>query len=237
MKKGKIAYRFKESYYPGNILYINLIANYSCVNDCKFCGRPRTKEEIGRPNIYEEETDSFLYLPKSPSIDEIMADIEKEIKPEDTELAFVGLGEPLIYLPKVVEVIKKVKERYNIKTRVNTGGLVRCMYPNANPTELLEQTGLDEIRISLNAVNKIEYDELCKPVFDNAFPNLVSFVQECVNSKIKTYISFVVDFKDEIVKTRSQEEYTTFALSLGVNPGNIIFRKYRPPLISQNLQI
>lgn len=224
IKKGKIAYRFETPEYPGNILYVNLIAKYSCINDCLFCSRPRTKEDIGKANIYEKKADSFLYLPNSPSIDEIMESIDKEIKKDDEELAIIGLGEPLIYFPKVIEVIKKVKENYKIKTRIDTNGLIKCMFDN--PTQKLEKAGLDEIRISLNETNKEDYNKLCRPRFKNAYKKLIEFVKECNNSTIDTYVSFVIDF----IKSKSREEYTNYALSLGRKKENIILRKYVPPI-------
>jgi len=226
--KGKITYRFETPVYPENILYVNLVDNYRCVNDCLFCSRPRNKKSIGNPNIYERKTGSFLFLSKSPSIEEIINSIDSEIKKDDKEIAIIGLGEPLIYLPKVAAVIKRVKSKYNIKTRVDTNGLVKCMYEN--PVNQLEQAGLDEIRISLNALNEQEYNQLCRPKFKDAFQNLVSFVKECVNSKIETYTSFVTDFDFENIENKNKKKYIDFATSLGVKSKNVILRKYIKPL-------
>ncbi len=226
---GKIAYRFETPAYPGNVLYVNLVANYSCINDCLFCSRPRDKEEFGKPNIYEKKAESSLFLPKSPSIDEIMDSINSEIREDDQELAIIGLGEPLIYLPKVVDVIKRVREKYGVRTRVDTNGLVKSMYEN--PTEQLVEAGLDEIRISFNAVTEEEYNQLCRPKVKNAFPNLVDFVRECASSEIDTSVSFVVGFHQEGMRRRTNQEYVDFALSLGVKEENIILRKYVPPIL------
>lgn len=229
-KQGKIAYRFETPIYPGHIVYINLVDNYKCVNDCSFCTRPRTKEDVGKPNIYEQKAGTPLYLEKSPTVDQIMEAVSSEIKEGDQEVAIIGLGEPLIYLPKVAEAIRRIKEKYNIKTRLDTNGLVKCMYPNEDPAKLLKQSGLDEIRISLNAVNKTEYDQLCRPKFKNAFENLVSFIGECANSNIDTYVSFVVGFEADGISQRTKQEYQDFAASLGINPDHIIFRDYVKPI-------
>lgn len=220
----KIAYRFKSPIYQGEILYVNLIAGYSCTNDCIFCSRPRRKEQIGKPNIYEKKAGSSLYLAESPTVEEVMESIDKEIKSADKEIAIIGLGEPLIYLPKVVEVISKIKAKHDIITRVDTNGLVRCRHKDA--AEQLEKAGLDQIRISLNAINKKEYGQLCNPQYADGFPNLVSFVKECVRSNIETYVSFIVGFEDGAIKSRSKAEYEKFATSLGVKPENIIFRNH-----------
>ncbi len=232
-RKGEIAYRFESSVSPGKILYVNLIANYSCINDCLFCARPRGKEEIGKPNIYERGAGASLFLAKSPSVDQIMDSIKAGVRNDDSELAFVGLGEPLIYLPKVIKVIKQAKERYNLRTRIDTNGLAGCMFDN--PVGKLEEARLDEIRISLNAINKQEYNKLCRPSFDNAYPSLVNFVKECVNSAIDTRVSFVLGFEHEGIRERTKEEYLEYAQSLGVKPKDIIFRYYMKPIVERSL--
>ena len=109
-EKGKIAYRFSAPAYPENTLYLNIIVNYACTNNCRFCSRPRKSEDIGEPNIYEKKAGSFLFLPTPPSIEEVMAAIDEEIKPDDKEIAIIGVGEPLIYAGKVLEIIRRVKE-------------------------------------------------------------------------------------------------------------------------------
>ena len=230
VKPGKIAYRFETPIYPGHIVYVNLVDNYKCVNNCSFCTRPRTKKDIGKPNIYEQKAGTSLYLKKSPTVDQIMKAVSSETKEGDQEVAIIGLGEPLIYLPKVAEAIRRIKEKYNIKTRLDTNGLVKCMYPNEDPAKLLKQSGLDEIRISLNAINKTEYNQLCRPRFEDAFENLVSFIQECKNSGIDTYVSFVINFEANGLTQRTKQEYQKFATSLGINPDHIIFREYVKPI-------
>ena len=231
MKKGKIVYKFTTPHYPNpNILYINLIARYSCTNDCLFCSRPRKKEDIGKGNIYEKKAQSFLYLSKSPSIKRIMDELDKKIKKTTEEIAIIGLGEPLIYFKKIVRLLKEIRKKYpeeqgyKYKTRVDTNGLVKCMFDD--PIKKLEEAGLENIRISLNAINEQEYNQLCRPKFHNAFPDLVSFVREGVNSSIDTLVSFVTDFEHEKLKKRTGEEYIEFAKSLGVKDKNIILRKY-----------
>jgi len=224
--KGKVVYRFETPRYPGGILYVNIIDKYECVNNCHFCGRPRTPAEFGKQNIYEKKAGCSLYLERSPLPDRVMREIDREIRPDDKELAFVGLGEPLIRLPTVVEVTRRTKEKYPLRTRVDTNGLAKFMYKN--PAKRLETAGLDEIRISLNAINEREYEKLCRPKFKHAFPKLIEFVRECASSRIDTHVSFVVGFEDGEVKTRTPEEYAAFAESLGIRPEKTIFRDYVP---------
>jgi TatD family-associated radical SAM protein len=228
--QGKIAYRFETPIYPGKIVYINLVSNYQCVNDCEFCSRPRTKEDIGKSNIYEQKAGTSLYLKESPSTEQIVKAVESEIRDDDQEIAIIGLGEPLIQLKKVVEVIKQIKEKYHIKTRLDTNGLVKCMYPDQDPAKLLKEAGLDEIRISLNAINEEEYNQLCNPQFKDAFKKLVDFIKECQNFGIDTYISFVINFESKNIQSKSKQTYEKFANSLGIKSDHIIFREYVKPI-------
>lgn len=224
--KGSITYRFTTPYYPGCILYVNMIGRYACQNNCRFCARPRTKEEIGKPNIYEAKAASFLYLPKAPSVGRIIKSIQKDIRKDDCEIAIIGLGEPLLYLPKAVELIARIKSEYpHIKVRVDTNGLAKCLFEK--PAEKLARAGLDEIRISLNAINEREYDELCRPGVKAAFPNLISFIKDCIREGIDTRVSFIVGFEKS---GRNDQELVDFAVSLGVKPEKVLLRQYQPPI-------
>ncbi len=215
-----ITYKFTTPVYPADILYVNIIPLYSCTNDCVFCSRPRHGQ---KKNIYEEKAGTSLWLPTLPTIDEIVNAIEIDIKPTDTEIAFIGLGEPLQFLPTVIEVLRYIKDKYHIKTRIDTNGLVTDRYPHA--TQQLSPY-VDEIRISLNATTSEDYNALCRPKTKNAFKHVVSFVQQCKAVGIETYVSFVVDFK--LSKTR--EEYKEFAQSLGIQEDHVICREYVKPI-------
>jgi len=213
----KIVYRFETPVYPGDILYINLIEKYSCINDCLFCFRPRTKEDVGKPNIYEKKAGSFLYLEKSPSIEELQKAIKKELKENDKEIAIIGLGEPLLYANKVIALVNWIKSNYNLKVRIDTNGV--C---DKNIVSKLENAGLDEIRISLNAIDEKSYNQLCRPKVTNGFNLHIEFVKACVNSNINTYVSFVIGFR----LSKTKEEYLEFAKSLGIEDNKVIFREF-----------
>jgi hypothetical protein len=52
-------------------------------------------------------------------------------------------------------------------------------------------------------------------------------VNDCVSERIKTFVSFVVNFADGEVRTKSPEEYTEFArLRFGLRPESVIIRDY-----------
>lgn len=230
MVMNNITYRFSTPIYPSNILYVNIVANYNCINDCVFCSRPRNKKDFGKENIYEQKAGTSLYLKKSPSFNEIKKQIDKNIQKNDKELAIIGLGEPLIYLPKVLQIIKYVKSKYNVKIRVDTNGLVNCIYKNA--AKRLKNAGLDEIRISLNAINEKDYNKLCRSKYKNAFPKLIDFIKECIKEKIDTHVSFVINYKNKKLKidTSNKNNFIKFAKSIGIKKENIILRNYVPEI-------
>lgn len=242
--EGSIVYSFATPYDPkADILYINVVPKYSCVNSCRFCSRIDAMK--GKPNIYEQKAGVKLYLSKSPSVDEVVKEIDSKRKRDifrrTKEVAFVGLGEPLLKFELVKDSIKGIREiGYKGKIRLDTNGLVKCWYGyfpfgcleiiERYPTKELRQAGLDEIRISVNATSEEEYQELCRPPYDNAFRNLCDFVRDCIKAGIKTKASFVTNFEDRKVKSKTPKEYKNFAISLGIKPKDVILRKYVRPI-------
>jgi len=230
---GKIVYRFKES---KNILYINLVARYSCTNDCVFCDRPKEGQVSLQQNVYES-VPGELYLSKSPGIDEIFAALETELRPSDSEICIVGLGEPLLQFKKVSKLLRTIKfcasDRFT--TRINTNGLVDCFHNNGKYSNAMELaiSGLDAIKISVNAVNADDYAKLCrshlKVPSEEIFDKLISFAQGCKENRIDTYLSFVTDFSNGEVSSRSAEDYLRFAASIGFEENHVILRKYIAP--------
>ena len=203
-------------------LYVNLIEKYNCTNHCLFCGRPSNHLPLEENNIYEPGIS--LYLSKLPLFDEIMNSIESELRPSDEYLSFVGLGEPLLNLPVVVDVIREVNQRFNIKTNVNTNGTAEMMYKNS--VKQLKNAGLNRISISLNAINEKEYNILCRPKLDNTFNYVVNFIEECNKSTIDTCVSFITGYSNSNVIHRTKQEYLDFILSLGLTEQQVNWRLY-----------
>jgi TatD family-associated radical SAM protein len=225
----ELTYRFETPAYPGNILYVKAVTQYQCTNDCLFCSRPRNGVQ-DKENIYERKAGTSLYIAKTPTIDEVMKSIDQNIKDDDEELVLIGLGEPLINLNLVLGVIKRTKAKYEIRTRVDTDGVLNGKYDNL--AERLEKTGLDRINISLNAINEREYNALCQPKLKESYQNLLDFIRDCNASPIDTFVSFVVDFVDENtgIKTRPKEEYIEFAKSLEIEEDHVIIRPFIQPV-------
>ena len=226
---GAFVYRFATPHDPkADILYVNVVPRYSCTNSCRFCSR---KDAIkGMPNIYEKKAGRRLRLPKAPMAEGVVRELETRINPATDEIAFVGLGEPFLQFELVKNIIGAVRANgFRGNIRIDTNGLAKCWY-GGNPAQELKTAGLDEIRISVNAVNGRDYAAISRSGYTQAFGKLCEFVTDCIRAGIKTCASFIVGFDDGEVKTRAKEEYLDFALSLGIEPGNVILRNYLPPL-------
>ncbi|MDD5172127.1 MAG: radical SAM protein [Candidatus ainarchaeum sp.] len=220
----------------GEILYVNAVTKYKCANSCRFCSR--TDAIKGLPNIYEKKAGANLYLPKAPLPEDIVREVgEKRKQYPVQQIAFVGLGEPLLDFELVRDSIRGIRSSgYTGRIALDTNGLVNCWYDLRNyylPAKDLKKAGLDEIRISVNAINDEDYNELCRPRYDQAFGALLVFVYDCISNGIDTFASFVVGFSDGVVKTRTKEEYAEFASSRGIKPENVIIREYVAPLIEK----
>jgi GTP 3',8-cyclase len=225
---GAITYRFSYPSIPSKTLYLNLISRYACINDCVFCSRPRGESERGKPNFYEAGAGTSLYLSRSPTIDEVMDSISSNIRPDDKELAFVGPGEPLVYLPKVCDIIREIKKEHKVRIRVDTNGAVKLMFPY--PAKALAKAGLDEIRISVNAITEDEYNAMCRPSLAGAYNSMLSFVEDCVSEGIETKLSFLLGYHQEDLPRRGREDYLRFAETLGIGEEKVVLRQYHPPI-------
>jgi len=162
-EKGEIAYQIRDS------LYLNITNR--CTNRCGFCIRFHTSYVKGHN----------LRLEKEPSVEEIINTIgdPKAYK----EVVFCGLGEPLLRLEVVKEVSRWIKERGG-KVRINTNGHGNLIHGKNILPEL--QGIIDSISVSLDAEDEIMYEEVCRPVFKDAFQSVLSFIKEA-----KKYIPHV----------------------------------------------
>jgi TatD family-associated radical SAM protein len=250
---GKIVYSFATPKgRAANTLFINVIPKYSCPNNCRFCSRADAIK--GRPNIYEKKAGANLFLEHAPQIDTVLEAVKKElVLPKyiyfggTREIVFVGLGEPLLQYRLICDAILGIRHLgYAEKIGLDTNGLVQCMLPKKksgvfevgafrHPANVLKHSGLDEIRISVNATNPGEYDALCRPAYKNAFEKLCDFVLECKRSGMNVVASFVTGFDDGEVKTRPAQDYINFASrAFGIKKKNVLIRQYVPPLYNSN---
>jgi len=155
-------------YWLGNNLYLNITNR--CPNNCYFCFR-RYKRGINGFNLKlrEEPTQGQI-------IDELQNFVNK--KPWK-EIVFCGFGEPLERLDCVLEVTKWIKRHFPATTvRINTNGQAYLLNKGRNVIEELKKAGVDRISVSLNAHNSDTYNRICKPRFQNAYRNVIEFVED-----------------------------------------------------------
>jgi TatD family-associated radical SAM protein len=170
------------TYELGKSLYVNITNR--CSNACTFCVR---KDE---PTINGVDD---LWLETEPTKEEILEDILKRDLEKYKELVFCGYGEPTYRLDEICEIAKEVKKHYAIPIRINTNGHGNLIFKR-DMTPLLKDA-IDVVSISLNAKNKKEYDQICRPVFEDAYEGLLEFAR--LAGKYTKVIFTIVDILPE----------------------------------------
>lgn len=178
-----ILYDYEDS------LYINLTNKCPCA--CVFCIRKET-DHVGN-------SDS-LWLDHEPTVEEVKKEFKNFDLNKYEEIVFCGYGEPLVRINEVVEVAKYIRSISNIKIRVNTNGLSDLIH-NKKTAQMLKDN-IDAVSISLNAPNKVKYNEVTKPKFgEKSYEALLDFATDC-----KKYIKEVnFSVVDEISEKEIQE--------------------------------
>ncbi|HQC54652.1 MAG TPA: TatD family nuclease-associated radical SAM protein [Clostridia bacterium] len=190
------------TYKIGNKIYINLTNR--CSNCCDFCIR---------------NTDDFhaldLWLRKEPTAKEVIASFE-DLETSDEEVVFCGYGEPTYKLPEIIEIAEYLHSK-NKKVRLNTNGQGELI-TGGNVAKQLSGA-VDSISISLNAVTKEKYNDLCHPLYgEEAFEAILKFTREC-----KKYIPEVTLSVVDVISLEDQKIAQKIADELGVN---LRIRKY-----------
>lgn len=161
-------------------LYINITNR--CTNNCDFCIRNNADGAYG--------TDT-LWLVREPTVDEVVKEILDRNPLSYRELVFCGYGEPTVRLFELREIAMQVKERHpEVKVRVNTNGHSDLIL--GIPTAPLFAGAVDSVSISLNASSPSRYNEICHPVYDDAFNAIINFA--------KSVSSYVPDVAFSVVR-------------------------------------
>lgn len=170
-----------------NNLYVNLTNKCPC--SCTFCLR-QTRDHM--------ENSGTLWLEHEPSTEEIIAEFESFDMNKYTELVFCGFGEPTERIDVLLEIAKYAKDKFNIKTRINTNGLGNLVNQKDITASL---SGLiDTVSISLNTPNKERYFELTRSIFGiESFDAMIDFAR-----KATEYVPNVV--MTTVATTITQEE-------------------------------
>ncbi|MBR6968132.1 MAG: TIGR04100 family radical SAM protein [Ruminococcus sp.] len=169
------------SYEVGDNLYLNLTNKCPCA--CTFCIRNHADGAYGSDP---------LWLEHEPSMEEIIADLNKRKLKKYREIVFCGYGEPTERLDAVLETAAYLRSRENCPhLRINTNGLGDLIHGRSIAKELCYE--LDTVSISLNAPTEKDYMAVTRPSFDNAFEALQKFTRDCVKVGRAEVIMSVVD--------------------------------------------
>ncbi len=181
-------------------LYLNLTNKCPCA--CIFCIRNNGDGAYGSEP---------LWLEHEPSLDEIIAAIEKAEPLKYTEIVFCGYGEPTEALELLCSIADYLKEKYpNIPTRLNTNGLSDLI--NGKPTAGLLKGRIDTVSVSLNAATKEEYLRVTRPKFGEcSFEEMQKFASSC-----KEYVNKVMFTIVDILSPEETAESQKLAEKLGI---------------------
>ena len=177
------------TYAAGSAIYVNMTNKCPC--DCVFCLR-QNKD-------YVFDSDS-LWLDREPTVKEVCDSLDSWDLDKYSEIVFCGYGEPTERLLDLLCVAKYIKEKSDIKIRINTNGLADLIWnePTAQKLEGL----IDTVSISLNATNKEEYLKVVRPKFGiDSYDAMLKFTQDCTKY-VPTVVMTVVD----VVTSKEEQE-------------------------------
>lgn len=161
-----------------NQVYANITNRCDC--SCTFCIRSE-KDSVGDADTLWHKTE--------PTLEDIKAAIDAFDFTNYDELVFCGYGEPTCALEKLLATARYVKEKMDIKIRLNTNGLGN-LYHKRNIVPELAQV-IDSVSISLNAPTAEKYQAVTRPQFENAFPAMLTFASLAQESFTHTQLSIV----------------------------------------------
>lgn len=174
-------------YQIGENLYINLTNR--CSNRCTFCVRNGKSTYEGYP----------LWLDREPTAAEVISLLKE---PERFgEIVFCGFGEPTYKLAELLEICGHVHKTGG-RTRLNTNGHGNAINGRDIAPELKGK--LDGVNISLNAPDPARYGELCRPLIENGWEEVINFARSCRKNGVNCWFS-VVDHIGETAVGRCRE--------------------------------
>jgi len=172
-----IAYELEDS------LYLNITNECPC--SCTFCIRGQTD------GVNPGES---LWLDHEPSLEEILAAIKPLDFKKYKEVVFCGYGEPTSRLDILLDCARVLKEK-KLPIRLNTNGLSDLV--NKKETVPLLAGLIDTVSISLNAPDAKSYNELCVPIYPQAYQAILNFAEECKKQIDKVIFSVYAPALDE----------------------------------------
>jgi len=184
-----ILYDYKES------LYVNITNKCPC--SCVFCIRKET-DHVGN-------SDS-LWLDHEPTVEEVKNEFKKFNLENYDEIVFCGYGEPLVRINEVIEIAKYIRSLSDLKIRINTNGLSDLIHNKK--TAILLKDKIDSVSISLNAPNKIRYNEVTRPKFgEKSFDALLNFAEDCKEYIEEVNFSVVDEINNDEIEEAQKLAY------------------------------
>ena len=163
MRKTKptLVYWLEES------LYLNI--TNKCSNNCYFCLR----------NFVDGIANFKLKLDREPEPKEVIKQLINYINRRHwKEVVFCGFGEPTANFNCLLKVARWIRKHYSMPIRVDTNGHGYLLNPNRKVVEEMRNAGVTHVSVSLNAPNEEVYNEVCRPIFSNAFNETLQFIEK-----------------------------------------------------------
>lgn len=166
-----IAYGLKKS------LYVNVTA--SCTNDCTFCTRLRSNN-----NLYGYN----LNLVSDPSAEEMIEAVDASLAGGDfEEIVFCGYGEPTARVKAMKKAAEGIK-RHGLPMRLNTNGHGNMINRRDIVPELEDL--FEMVSVSLNAPDSGSYVDICKPdAGEKAFDAVIDFIKRAAASRMRCVVT------------------------------------------------
>lgn len=156
-----ILYTYKDN------VYLNITNKCPCA--CTFCIRSQ-KNAIGSADN--------LWLEHNPDFDEVKNAIDNFDFTGYNEVIFCGYGEPTNAFDLLIKVAQYIRNKMNIKIRVNTNGLGSLINERDISEELCQN--VDAVSISLNCSNEEEYNKVVRPKFGiKSYSAMLDFAKRC----------------------------------------------------------
>lgn len=174
-------------YTYNNQVYANITNRCDC--SCQFCIRTH-QDSVG-------EADN-LWFQEEPTLEEIKSAMDKFDFTGYEELVYCGYGEPTCALENLIASASYIKEKCDIKIRLNTNGLANLYHKRNIIPELAKV--VDRVSISLNAPTAEKYQEVTRPQFENAFDAMLEFASLAKDSFEHTQLSIVDVLPEEDIK-------------------------------------
>lgn len=181
-----ILYTYKDN------VYLNITNKCPCA--CTFCIRSQ-KNAIGSADN--------LWLEHNPDFDEVKNAIDNFDFTGYNEVIFCGYGEPTNAFDLLIKVAQYIRNKMNIKIRVNTNGLGSLINERDISQELCQN--VDAVSISLNCSNEEEYNKVVRPKFGiKSYSAMLDFASRCKKYTDDVMLSVVdVIGEQEVAKCQS----------------------------------